>query len=94
MRVSTDPLSPTPRDTPLADMPLLDHHCHGVTTETLDRSAFEALITAIQTLPELQGRRFAVIADEAHSSQTGSTASLARSVRTVTFRLQAEHRYS
>ncbi|MGV2900521.1 type I restriction endonuclease subunit R [Microbacterium sp. AGC62] len=35
---------------------------------------FEALITAIQTKPELQGRRFAVIADEAHSSQTGSTA--------------------
>ncbi|KQS17537.1 hypothetical protein ASG05_08740 [Frigoribacterium sp. Leaf186] len=36
--------------------------------------SFEALITAIQTLPELAGRRFAVIADEAHSSQTGSTA--------------------
>lgn len=36
--------------------------------------SFEALITAIQTLPELQSRRFAVIADEAHSSQTGSTA--------------------
>ena len=36
--------------------------------------SFEALITAIQTLPELQGRKFAVIADEAHSSQTGSTA--------------------
>jgi type I restriction enzyme R subunit len=36
--------------------------------------SFEALITAIQTVPELQGRRFAVIADEAHSSQTGSTA--------------------
>lgn len=36
--------------------------------------SFEALITAIQNVPELQGRRFAVIADEAHSSQTGSTA--------------------
>lgn len=36
--------------------------------------SFEALITAIQTVPELEGRRFAVIADEAHSSQTGSTA--------------------
>ncbi|WP_395245531.1 type I restriction endonuclease subunit R [Agromyces sp. MMS24-K17] len=36
--------------------------------------SFEALIKAIQTLPALQGRRFAVIADEAHSSQTGSTA--------------------
>ncbi|MER7796203.1 DEAD/DEAH box helicase family protein [Microbacterium sp. NPDC096154] len=36
--------------------------------------SFEALIKAVQTLPELQGRRFAVIADEAHSSQTGSTA--------------------
>lgn len=36
--------------------------------------SFEALINAIQTLPELKGRRFAVIADEAHSSQTGSTA--------------------
>lgn len=35
---------------------------------------FEALITAIQSKPELRGRRFAVIADEAHSSQTGSTA--------------------
>ena len=35
---------------------------------------FEALITTIQSEPELQGRRFAVIADEAHSSQTGSTA--------------------
>lgn len=36
--------------------------------------SFEALITAIRTMPELKGRRFAVIADEAHSSQTGSTA--------------------
>lgn len=36
--------------------------------------SFEALIESIQTKPELQGRRFAVIADEAHSSQTGSTA--------------------
>lgn len=36
--------------------------------------SFEALIAALQTVPELQGRRFAVIADEAHSSQTGSTA--------------------
>ncbi|WP_285034974.1 DEAD/DEAH box helicase family protein [Plantibacter sp. ME-Dv--P-095] len=35
---------------------------------------FEALISAIQSKPELRGRRFAVIADEAHSSQTGSTA--------------------
>lgn len=35
---------------------------------------FEALIDTIQQLPELRGRRFAVIADEAHSSQTGSTA--------------------
>ena len=35
---------------------------------------FEALINVIQTVPELQGRKFAVIADEAHSSQTGSTA--------------------
>ncbi|MBN8424719.1 type I restriction endonuclease subunit R [Microbacterium esteraromaticum] len=35
---------------------------------------FEALITTIQSKPELRGRRFAVIADEAHSSQTGSTA--------------------
>lgn len=36
--------------------------------------SFEALITAIRNLSELKGRRFAVIADEAHSSQTGSTA--------------------
>ncbi len=35
---------------------------------------FEALINLIDTSPELNGRRFAVIADEAHSSQTGSTA--------------------
>ena len=35
---------------------------------------FEALIKAISTVPALMGRRFAVIADEAHSSQTGSTA--------------------
>ncbi|MHB1010507.1 MAG: type I restriction endonuclease, partial [Propionibacteriaceae bacterium] len=35
---------------------------------------FEALITMIRTMPELSGRSFAVIADEAHSSQTGSTA--------------------
>lgn len=35
---------------------------------------FEALIETITSLPELQGRRFAIIADEAHSSQTGSTA--------------------
>lgn len=35
---------------------------------------FEALITMIQSKPELQGCRYAVIADEAHSSQTGSTA--------------------
>ncbi len=35
---------------------------------------FEALIKLFNTQAELQGRRFAVIADEAHSSQTGSTA--------------------
>ncbi|HWU31331.1 MAG TPA: type I restriction endonuclease subunit R, partial [Marmoricola sp.] len=35
---------------------------------------FEALIEAIHSLPELAGKSFAVIADEAHSSQTGSTA--------------------
>lgn len=35
---------------------------------------FEALITLLEKKPELQGRRFAVIADEAHSSQTGTTA--------------------
>jgi predicted TIM-barrel fold metal-dependent hydrolase len=26
----------------LADLPLVDHHCHGVTREPLDRAAFEA----------------------------------------------------
>ena len=36
--------------------------------------SFEALIHAMHEAPELKGRRFAVIADEAHSSQTGSTA--------------------
>lgn len=35
---------------------------------------FEALIKLIDTSQELQNRRFAVIVDEAHSSQTGSTA--------------------
>ncbi|WP_062287462.1 type I restriction endonuclease subunit R [Demequina phytophila] len=35
---------------------------------------FEALIKLLDTAPELKGKRFAVIADEAHSSQTGSTA--------------------
>ncbi len=35
---------------------------------------FEALIKLFNTQAELMGRRFAVIADEAHSSQTGSTA--------------------
>lgn len=43
--MSTDPFVPLLTDTPLAGIPLLDHHCHGVTTETLDRPAFEALIT-------------------------------------------------
>ncbi|WP_164234760.1 amidohydrolase family protein [Microbacterium hydrocarbonoxydans] len=28
-----------------ADVPLLDHHCHGVTTQNLGRGLFEALIT-------------------------------------------------
>ncbi|WP_207483005.1 amidohydrolase family protein [Microbacterium sp. SD291] len=28
-----------------AEVPLLDHHCHGVTTGELDRAAFESLIT-------------------------------------------------
>lgn len=35
---------------------------------------FEALIEAIHSLPQLKGKTFAVIADEAHSSQSGSTA--------------------
>jgi uncharacterized protein len=29
----------------LSNLPLLDHHCHGVVTRDLDRSAFEALLT-------------------------------------------------
>ncbi|MEZ3161112.1 amidohydrolase family protein [Microbacterium sp. BWT-B31] len=41
--------SPTPQggaSTPTAAIPpLLDHHCHGVSTKNLDREAFEALIT-------------------------------------------------
>lgn len=28
-----------------SEVPLLDHHCHGVTTADLDRAAFESLIT-------------------------------------------------
>ncbi|MFL0409678.1 type I restriction endonuclease subunit R [Microbacterium paludicola] len=35
---------------------------------------FEALLETIKDAPALQSRTFAVIADEAHSSQTGSTA--------------------
>ena len=34
----------TPRHS-AAPVPLLDHHCHGVTTDDIDRDAFEALIT-------------------------------------------------
>nr|WP_307371149.1 amidohydrolase [Microbacterium sp. W4I4] len=37
-------MSTEPAVTP-ATVPLLDHHCHGVTTGDLDRGAFEALIT-------------------------------------------------
>lgn len=29
----------------LAALPLVDHHCHGVVTEELDRAAFESLLT-------------------------------------------------
>ena len=37
-------MSTDPAVTP-ANVPLLDHHCHGVTTGDLDRASFEALIT-------------------------------------------------
>ena len=29
----------------LAALELVDHHCHGVVTEELDRAAFESLLT-------------------------------------------------
>ena len=38
--MSTDPRLADPRD-----VPLLDHHCHGVTVRDLDRDEFESLIT-------------------------------------------------
>jgi len=57
--------------------------------EALERSA-KIIITTIQTFPfvleaiekrtTLQGNRYAIIADEAHSSQTGSTANKLREV--------------
>ncbi|WP_259606702.1 MULTISPECIES: amidohydrolase family protein [Microbacterium] len=50
--MSTEPAEPgateslaTERLVTASDVPLLDHHCHGVTTADLDRAAFEAMIT-------------------------------------------------
>ncbi|WNM31638.1 amidohydrolase family protein [Streptomyces sp. Li-HN-5-11] len=35
----------------LAALPLVDHHCHGVVTDDLDRAAFESLITEGEAWP-------------------------------------------
>lgn len=44
---------------------------------------FPAVLEKIEELPSLKNRRFAVIADEAHSSQTGSTAGTLKRVLTA-----------
>ncbi|GAA1799261.1 amidohydrolase family protein [Agromyces neolithicus] len=43
--MSTSARTPAAAVATIGDIPLLDHHCHGVTTETLDRATFESLIT-------------------------------------------------
>jgi uncharacterized protein len=43
--VSTDTGADAVARVPLDGIPLIDHHCHGVSTEPLDRAAFEDLIT-------------------------------------------------
>jgi predicted TIM-barrel fold metal-dependent hydrolase len=35
----------------LAALPLVDHHCHGIVTDDLDRAAFESLITEGEAWP-------------------------------------------
>ena len=43
--MSTDVPADAPVATTIDAMPLIDHHCHGIITEPLDRAAFEDLIT-------------------------------------------------
>lgn len=43
--MSTDMRADASGRVTLDGMPLFDHHCHGVTTDALDRAAFEDLIT-------------------------------------------------
>ncbi|HYS34408.1 MAG TPA: amidohydrolase, partial [Pseudonocardiaceae bacterium] len=37
----------------VADQPLIDHHCHGLTRTNLDRTAFEELLTEANTVSPL-----------------------------------------
>ncbi|MET7683795.1 amidohydrolase family protein [Streptomyces sp. NPDC005423] len=46
MRTGPGPVRET-----LAALPLVDHHCHGVTTDDLDRTAFESLLTEGEVRP-------------------------------------------
>ncbi|MEV0177513.1 amidohydrolase family protein [Streptomyces sp. NPDC050803] len=43
--------APGPVHEALAALPLVDHHCHGVVTGTLDRAGFEALLTEGEAWP-------------------------------------------
>lgn len=41
-----------------ADLPLIDHHCHGVAREELDRARFEAMLTEADAPGPLHGSLF------------------------------------
>ena len=42
----------------LADLPLVDHHCHGLVTRELDRAGFEAMLTEADGSGPLGGSLF------------------------------------
>jgi uncharacterized protein len=44
--------------TALDDLPLVDHHCHGIVRDPLDRAAFEALLTEAERAGPLHGSLF------------------------------------
>ena len=46
------------RDTAAVDLPLIDHHCHGVVRDPLDRSGFEALLCEADGPGPLHGSLF------------------------------------
>ena len=48
----------TDLDADLADLPLVDHHCHGLVRRDLDRSAFEAMLTEAEGPSLLGGSLF------------------------------------